>query len=352
MAMVIRKIWFPVLMVFLLTTSCKKTFVGQEPDDSYSDNFDVLWNDFDKFYSFFELKNVDWDSLYTVYKPQAANAASEMELFDLISEMLSHLRDGHVNVYAPFETYRYTAWRDNYPENFDLEVIRLNYISGTSSIYESSVYLTGKINNSIGYLWIKNFHNSLNNYKNLDRILKNFEPLNGLIIDIRNNGGGSDQNSKFVASRFLTEKKIYRLFRYRNGPAHDDFTDFYEDYIKPEGYYYSKPVVVLTNRRVFSAAEDFVLAMRQGDNVTFVGDYTGGGSGNPMFREMPNGWLFRLSRWQSVIPGTLKQYENVGLAPDIRVDITKRDIENGRDTILDTAIQLINSEASKSIAPH
>ncbi len=347
--MVMRKSNILVLLILVLAAGCKKTFVGGEPGDSYSENFDVLWNDFDKFYSYFEYKNVNWDSLYTVYKPLADGAGSDQELFNHMSAMLEHLHDGHVNLYTPFDQYRYTVWKDAYPENFDREVIQQNYLSDVSLPDNSSAYLTGTIDHTVGYIWIESFARNADSYKNLDQILRDFESLDGLIIDIRNNGGGSDVHSKYVASRFLTEKKIYRLYRYRNGTDHDDFTAYYEDYLKPRGFYYPKPVVVLTNRRVFSSAEDFVLAMRQGTNVTFVGDNTGGGAGNPVFRELPNGWLFRLSRWQSVIPGSMMHYEDVGLAPDIRVDISESDSENGRDTILDTALQVIENIGSEAV---
>lgn len=348
MAMVGRGAHILIFFILLFTTGCKKTFIGDEPNNSYSDNFEILWNDFDKFYSFFDVKSVNWDSLYSVYKPLAENTTSDREFFNLISKMLEHLRDGHVNLYSPFDTYSYTTWKSDYPENFNLDNVRRNYLSDVKLPDNSSIYLTASIDNSVGYIWIESFGRNSSTYKKLDQILKNFESLDGLIIDIRNNGGGSDLNSRYVASRFLTEKKIYRLYRYRNGPDHNDFTEFHKDYLEPEGFHFSKPVIVLTNRSVFSAAEDFVLAMRQGDNVTFVGDNTGGGSGNPMFRELPNGWVFRLSRWQVVIPESMKQYENTGLAPDLRVDNSQADMENGRDTILDTGLQVIENKASKN----
>jgi len=62
------------------------------------------------------------------------------------------------------------------------------------------------------------------------------------------------------------------------------------------GLRYTDPIALLTNRRTFSAAESFVLAMRTLPQVTIVGDTTGGGSGNPLHRELPNGWGLSVSR--------------------------------------------------------
>ena len=71
-----------------------------------------------------------------------------------------------------------------------------------------------------------------------------------------------------------------------------------------------------------------------------LGATTGGGSGKPTQRELPNGWTFQLSRWIEWTPdGTT--YEGVGLEPEIVVDITLIDQERGRDTILDWAVGLL-----------
>ena len=165
--------------------------------------------------------------------------------------------------------------------------------------------------------------------------------LKGIVVDVRNNGGGSDRNSKTVASRFFDEKRLFRYVRYRNGPRHSDFTDFIPDYIEPEGKtQFTKPVILLTNRRCFSATEDFVLAMRILPQVTVVGDTTGGGAGNPVLRVLPNGWLYRLSRWIEYT-SEKESFEGIGFAPDILVGISPADSLSGKDTILETAIRML-----------
>lgn len=71
--------------------------------------------------------------------------------------------------------------------------------------------------------------------------------------------------------------------------------------------------------------------------VTTIGGITGGGSGNPLYRELMNGWYFRLSSWQVVTP-EYENYEGLGISPDIEVTITEGDISTGRDTIIERAI--------------
>lgn len=105
-------------------------------------------------------------------------------------------------------------------------------------------------------------------------------------------------------------------------------------------------MAVLTNRGVYSAAEDFVLAMRALPQVRTVGDTTGGGSGNPIARELPNGWVLHVPRWQVwAADGTF--FEGVGLAPDLPVQMTDADRARGRDTILERALQIIFESANR-----
>jgi hypothetical protein len=95
------------------------------------------------------------------------------------------------------------------------------------------------------------------------------------------------------------------------------------------------------NHGLFSAAETFVLAMRTRPDVTFVGDSTGGGSGNPIPRELPNRWVLWVSRWQVTTPGG-SWYEGIGLAPDVLESVSEQDLARARDPILERAIELLS----------
>jgi C-terminal processing protease CtpA/Prc len=104
-------------------------------------------------------------------------------------------------------------------------------------------------------------------------------------------------------------------------------------------------VAVLTNRRCFSATEEFVLAMKVLPHVVVVGDTTGGGIGNPLYRELPNGWVYQVPRWIEFTP-EMTIIEGVGLAPDFPVSISKADSDRGRDTILEEAIRLLGERVA------
>jgi hypothetical protein len=141
----------------------------------------------------------------------------------------------------------------------------------------------------------------------------------------------------------IGDRVLYRRIQCRDGPQHDDFSPPEDDHLEPSGRArFLGPVALLTNRRTFSAAESFVLAMRATPNVTVIGDITGGGSGNPIQREMPNGWTFTISRWIERAPdGTT--HEGVGLEPDLPALIPEGQLGTA-DHILQAAIQHLRGE--------
>jgi C-terminal processing protease CtpA/Prc len=176
----------------------------------------------------------------------------------------------------------------------------------------------GTIGDRLGYLWVPTFSGSGWDVEIDDALARLGEP-DALIIDIRNNGGGNNDVARRIAGRFADRERIVAYSRFRNGPGHSDLTGYYPTSVSPLGARrFNRPVYVLTSRRNFSSAEDFVLAMRAQPMVTVVGDSTGGGAGYPMVRELPNGWFFRLSEGVAYT-AEREEFEETGLVPDVFV---------------------------------
>ena len=104
---------------------------------------------------------------------------------------------------------------------------------------------------------------------------------------------------------------------------------------------WQKPVVVLTNRHAYSATNDFVNSMNCLPQVILLGDKTGGGSGLPFSSELPNGWGVRFSA--SPMLDAQKQHIEFGIDPDVKLDMTDEDEDQGRDTLIEAARALLNS---------
>lgn len=304
-------------------------------------NFETLWKEFDTRYSFFEIKHINWDSLHTVYRAQVTSTTTDVQLFQIMSSMLSNLKDGHVSLTASVGTYAYTGWYSQYPTNFLGTAAVARYFSTDYGTIAGGYLRYAKIADSIGYLYIG--PNLLGDQtlwsQAIDVIINTLKDCKGIIVDIRNNGGGNDALGNVVAGRFADQVRTYSYIRWRSGPSHSDFTDYQAATIEPQGpQRFAKRVALLTNRRCFSSAEGTILMMRALPNVTVIGDTTGGGSANPITLTLPNGWSYRVSRWiQYTAQKTV--FEGTGLPPNIPIWIGAADSAAGRDAILERAIQ-------------
>jgi len=322
----------------LAGVGCQDPFLPEEPPDTPVRNFQVLWEEFDRHYALFGVKGVDWDRVYETYRPWVSAETSPRELFGIMSEMLSVLRDGHVTLVSPYGRYRYTGWYEGYRHNFDAALIRRSYLSSAERTGTGGL-VYGWVSPTVGYVHVPSF-GGRGWTSEMDVVLEALDGAAGIVVDVRDNSGGNDANAEAVAGRFTDRPRLYRTIQYRSGPGRDGFTPPREDYLRPAGRRsFPGPVAVLTNRRTFSAAESFVLAMRSIPSVTTVGDTTGGGSGNPLYRELPNGWTFSVSRWVERDPAG-RTHEGVGIPPDLPRQIPVG-LTGLADPILEAAVALL-----------
>ncbi len=150
------------------------------------------------------------------------------------------------------------------------------------------------------------------------------------------NGVGQLTLAEKLAARFTNKEILVGYIQHKTGKGHNDFSKMEEQILKPSsGLRWQKKVAVLTNRSVFSAANEFVKYMKCCPNAIIVGDKTGGGAGMPFSSELPNGWAVRFSACP--IYDKDKQSTEFGIEPDIKVDITSEDFSKGIDTIIETA---------------
>jgi Periplasmic protease len=330
------------LLFAVVMLSCIK-----EPDFSNTPkgNFEALWHLMDERYCFFTYKKINWDSIHNIYAARISDKMNEEQLFEVLSKMLNELKDGHVNLYASFDVSRYWAWFEKYAPNFNDSIVKNNYLETDYKIASGIKYKV--LEDNVGYMYYESFSDAVGE-GNLDQVISKFSICNGIIIDVRNNGGGDLTNVNVIASRFINAKKLVGYISHKTGKGHDDFSSLFPKYLEPTTRLrYQKPVIVLTNRQCYSAANDFISVMKQLPNVTIMGDRTGGGSGLPFHSELPNGWSIRFSA--SPMYDADKNQTEFGIDPDVNVQMKRSDMEKGLDTIIEEARKLIAKKASESI---
>lgn len=305
-------------------------------------DFQALWTVLDEHYCFFEEKGVDWERIRNQYEPKVSNSMTRREFFRVCADMVNELKDGHTNLSSGFETSYYRQWWSNYPQNYIERLIEEKYFDFRYKQLGTVTY--GKLpEDNVGYIHIPSFSSSLGD-GNIDWILSELAACNGLIIDIRNNGGGNMSNAETWARHFIQKRIVAGYMIHKTGPGHNDFSKPFEFCYEPVSsphIVWNKPVVLLTNRSTFSAANFFTAVMRSLPQVIHAGATTGGGSGMPASYELPGGWSIRMSA-VSVLDSKGKVTEP-GIAPPRRyeVDMNMDDAFKGHDTMLDFAVSLI-----------
>jgi C-terminal processing protease CtpA/Prc len=178
----------------------------------------------------------------------------------------------------------------------------------------------------------------------------NFEAIrktDGLILDVRENGGGSSGVGWEILG-YLTDRPFrstqWRTRQYR--PAERAWG-------RPERWYgdpgydltphgpdpYRKPVIVLTSARSYSAAEDFAVVFDAMKRGRIVGEATGGSTGQPLSVPLPGGGSFRVCTKHDRYPDG-KEFVGVGIQPNVAVAPTVADFRAGKDTVLEAALKL------------
>jgi len=196
----------------------------------------------------------------------------------------------------------------------------------------------------IGYLTVNNFEDEkiINQFDSLFTEIANTK---GLIIDIRNNGGGSSGIGYHIISS-LTNKpfkssysKVLRYIPTINGIQwHENQPG---DWDANGKQYYDKPVMVLISARTFSAAEDFTVAFDFMKRGQLIGQTTGGSTGQPFGFSLPGGGSARVCGKHDAYPDG-KEFVGIGIAPNVTVNKTVNDLWKGKDAALEKALQLLN----------
>jgi tetratricopeptide (TPR) repeat protein len=310
-------------------------------------NFEHVWKTLDRNYGQFLVKRVDWDALYRVYRPMVTAATTDQELWDLLLTMMGHLNDAHVCLADG--TRRIGGGRNNglfTNDGFSLDLVKSKYLQGKFADALGGSFSSGWLAEGVGYLYIGDLKDGLEPIaKTIDAVMAEFAKARVMIVDVRNNPGGTGRAVDIVAGRFADRRRHYCTSRTRYGPKHDDFWPEEFRHIEPNGpLQFTGPTVLLTDRISASAADGFTLAMRVLPHVTVVGDTTEGALSAQFPERMPNGWTlwvaFKETRDHDGVC-----WDGVGIPPDLRVINTAADIAAGRDQILDFAMKYLEKGA-------
>lgn len=336
-------------LLILVAVGCREIpeYADAGSHDLYA-NFDALADIISNRYCYLSEKNINWPDSCRKYRAKIDSETTEAELFFIISDLLDGLKDGHVNLIAPFSTSYYKKWWSDFPQDFDNRTLQQYYLKFGGLQTNGMQYIVF-IPANVGYIYFPSFSTSVSETA-LDYVLSVLEDTEGLIIDIRNNGGGYLTNVGTFVGRFIDHEVTGGYIRHKTGPGPDDFSEPYRIVYEPAGenrVHYSKPIAVLTNRSCFSAANNFVAVMKSLPQVRIVGARTGGGGGLPFSSEIPNGWAIRFSSCPITDPDDRTTEFGIDPSEGCEVHSPAKELAQGRDAILETAIKMLGKKQTE-----
>lgn len=164
-----------------------------------------------------------------------------------------------------------------------------------------------------------------------------------IIIDLRNNGGGSTDFSilTYLIDTPVVVNKTYSLqyvptFRAWRRPQ--SLRESTNGVAPNKEHLYTGSVIVLISSRTFSAAEDFAAAFKSLKRGLIIGEASGGSTGQPLFFTLPGNMTARVCSKRDKYPNG-EDFVGKGIMPDIIVSPTVSDVRKGIDTELEAALK-------------
>lgn len=379
----------PVLLITLLSVSCRKDLKNVETPENYvggtfSEVFDAFWNGMNANYVFWSIDTVNWDNMYTMYKPKFAaldinNNNDIRKSVNYFREMTANLKDSHYDISfsdpivdsfvspalerklnAGIIRNRYVFY--DYDATYYLDSASIVYGQDPINILDGDTTeaIAGTIGGNILYLGFNQF-NLKNAYTSADngvkRVLQYFlntlehaTDLKGVVIDVRGNGGGDIHDLNFLVGNMITENLIVGASRNKNGNGRLDYTPWADAVITPQAgsRAITVPVVALTDIWSTSMAELTAMSIHALPNGHTVGEKTWGATGPLTNNEILNGGQFDAANFLSVYTSSAmfrykdgKIYEGEGFPPDYAVPFNLQEFQTVGDTQLEKALSLM-----------
>jgi prepilin-type processing-associated H-X9-DG protein len=335
-----------------------KTFGKPVPNTPLM-NFDIFWRTYLENYPFFSLRGVDWAEVRRKYRPRITDRTSAEELFSVFQEMIAPLHDAHTFVEAGPLQKAFWGYRaeseplDSKDSNRVEEIIANHYIRGPLRSWCTGKVSYGLLDGDVGYLRITAFGRYARGFdaegpaleKALDEALAGAERLRGLVIDVRQNDGGSDVHVMAVAARLTGREYLAYSTKARIDSADPTrFSKPQDTWVRVSGRPgFHGSVVLLTGNHTISGGEVFTMAlMGRAPAVRRVGENTQGVFSAIRPRTLPNGWRFGLPN-EILLTKDGVAFDGPGIPPDIRVPVFPReDLDRGRDGALEKALEVIS----------
>ena len=189
-----------------------------------------------------------------------------------------------------------------------------------------------------------------------DRVLGDAPRAGGILLDLREASGVGRENGYAILARLIERPVLTSRWRtpqyrpaYRGADAPDSNGAWLaapSDTIRPRQgggrTRFAGPVAILSSPRTAGAAEDLLVAFRNGSRGPIIGETSAGSTGQTLLLPLRRGWQLRVTVTRDAFPdGT--EFARTGVAPEIPVTVRVDDVLAGRDVALDRAREYLKT---------
>ena len=376
----------PFFLLLLFLVACKKDIsnpVSQLPTSTFSETFDAFWNQLNVNYCYWDIDTTDWDAVYIRYKPvfsslqleDTADLARSVSYFrEMTDGLIDHhfsisftngvLKDSSINP-AHDQLLKDAAFRNPYSYlGRDQRYLDTGYIYGFDNVTDAGntlLTLSGTIHGNILFFTCNQFSLSasfqsavsssvLSSLNFFFQRLKNPAGLKAILLDFRDNLGGSVDDLNFLAGQFIDKPLHFGFTRYKSGNGRLDYTPWIDANVLPQSatHAIALPVIVLADKYSASMAELMTMALRALPQCRIVGETTFGATGPFAPGALYNDGPFDLPGFLSVVSSSAefkyvdgKIYEGKGFPPDYNIPFNAAAVSSGDDPQMNKALSLI-----------
>ncbi len=194
---------------------------------------------------------------------------------------------------------------------------------------------------SIGYVVVLGFLPPQVAAEAVAEVMSKVADADALIIDLRDNGGGSPHGVALMTSYLFGNKRVHLNDIYNRSTNSTESFHTSPD-VPGRKFGPTKPVYVLTSARTFSAGEEFAYNLKARKRATIVGETTGGGAHPIEFVRISDHWTIALPTARAINPVTGANWEGTGVTPDVEVPAGEA---------LDKALELARGRRPSEVGP-
>jgi C-terminal processing protease CtpA/Prc len=224
--------------------------------------------------------------------------------------------------------------RDNKINKTVIERYSPDKLNTLPFFYKKQAVSNKFIKNNIGYIYPATFKN-----EEIIKVMKQFKKTKGIIIDLRCYPG------KFSITRLCWQFLPERIKWYKYTYPDIEYPGLFRwSEIKEIGQtnseYYKGKIIIIVNELTFSLSEFYAMAFRLAPRALIIGSTTAAASGWISTISLPGGIKTMISAVGYYYPDG-RETQQVGIIPDIEVKPTIKGIKEGRDELLEKAIEII-----------